>query len=71
MNRSPKGAGRNQESPPEPKRNDPHSPSSQDWLGDQLRALYGTYAEEPLPEELKTLLDRLDDSKPDGHGKGS
>jgi hypothetical protein len=71
MNKSPKDAGRDQGSIPEPKRKDRRSPSRQDWLGDQLRDLYGAYAEEPLPDELQSLLDRLDDSKPDGRGKGN
>ncbi|CDO60005.1 hypothetical protein BN1012_Phect1791 [Candidatus Phaeomarinobacter ectocarpi] len=33
-----------------------------DWLGDQLRDLYSTYAEEPLPDDLASLLDKLDDT---------
>lgn len=46
---------------PEPKK---------DWLGDQLRDLYSSYAEEPLPDDLAMLLDKLDD--PDnGSGSGA
>lgn len=71
MSNSPKGGGKNQPATPESKRSDRRSPSRQDWLGDQLRDLYGAYAEEPLPDELQSLLDRLDNSKPGGHGKGN
>lgn len=34
-----------------------------DWLGDQLRELYQSYSEEPLPDELKDLLAKLGQPK--------
>lgn len=70
MNKSPKGAGSNHSAPPDSKRRERRSPASEDWLGDQLRDLYGGFADEPLPDELQTLLERLDD-KSGGRGKGS
>ncbi len=70
MSKSPKDTGRSQGSLPDVKRRDKRSPA-QDWLGDQLRDLYGAYAEEPLPDEIQSLLDKLDNSKPGGHGKGN
>lgn len=69
MSNSSKGAGKSQPAIPESKRSDRRPTSRQDWLGDQLRDLYGAYAEEPLPDEIQSLLDRLENSKPGGHGK--
>jgi hypothetical protein len=63
MTKSPKDAGRVEGPNPEPKPKGRRSPPSQDWLGEQLRDLYGSYTEEPLPDDLKSLLDRLDDGK--------
>lgn len=71
MSKSPKETGRSQGSIPDAKNKDKRPPSRQDWLGDQLRDLYGAYAEEPLPDEIQSLLDKLDNSKPGGHGKGN
>jgi hypothetical protein len=48
------------DAPPAPKK---------DWLGDQLRDLYSSYTEEPLPDDLASLLDKLDD--PDNSGSNS
>lgn len=41
--------------PPEP----PGKPDRQ-WLGENLRALLKRYADEPLPDEFRALLDRLE-----------
>jgi hypothetical protein len=72
MTKTPKDTGRVDGPAPEPKRKGGRrSPASQDWLGKQLRDLYGRYTEEPLPDELKSLLDRLDDSKTDPTKKDS
>ena len=30
-----------------------------DWLGKRLRELYAGYSSDPLPDELRALLDRL------------
>lgn len=35
-----------------------------DWLGDQLRDLYSSYAEEPIPDDLASLMDKLDEIEP-------
>lgn len=70
MGMSRKDADTKKQPVPESKLRERRGPSK-DWLGDQLRDLYGSYAEEPLPDELRSLLDRLDDDKPDGPGKGS
>jgi hypothetical protein len=63
MTKPPKDTGRVEGSNPGQKPKLRRPPSSQDWLGEQLRDLYGSYTEEPLPDDLKSLLDRLDDSK--------
>lgn len=35
---------------------------STDWIGDGLRQLYRQVVDEPLPEALASLLERLDES---------
>ncbi|NWG45907.1 MAG: hypothetical protein HXY25_05085 [Alphaproteobacteria bacterium] len=40
-----------------------------DWLGEKLRELYGSYAEEPLPDDLRSLLDRLGAGEDDPPGE--
>jgi len=32
----------------------------QEWIGRQLRSVYNQVLDEPLPDELKTLLSKLD-----------
>jgi len=38
-------------------------PKKEDWIGRQLRRVYDDAANEPVPDELLTLLRRLDDDK--------
>ena len=40
-----------------------------DWLGKQLRELYDDYCSSPLPEELRTLVDRLGRGEDEASGK--
>jgi hypothetical protein len=38
----------------------PLAPRPDDWIGRQLRRIYRDVMEEPLPEDLTELLERLD-----------
>lgn len=43
------------------------SPGKKDWISERLRELYSRYASEPLPPDMRELLDRLDEkTKPEG-----
>lgn len=37
--------------------------TSTDWIGDGLRQLYRQVVDEPLPDSLASLLERLDESQ--------
>lgn len=72
MSIPPKDADRNRDAPAPPDRKGrDRRARRQDWLGEKLRDLYGSYAQEPVPDELRSLLERLDDDKPGGQGKGN
>jgi hypothetical protein len=44
---------------------DPPRKPDREWLGESLRALLEGYAQEPLPDEFKSLLDKLETESKD------
>jgi hypothetical protein len=44
----------------------PLTPRPDDWIGRQLRRIYRDVMEEPLPDDLAELLERIDASPDDG-----
>jgi Anti-sigma factor NepR len=42
------------------------SPAIRDTLGEQLRAMYGRFEEEPLPDRLLALVRQLDQPRSKG-----
>jgi hypothetical protein len=49
---------------------EPPDPGTQgekeDWIGSQLRRVFDTALSEPLPDDIMSLLDRLDDAPVSG-----
>ncbi|WP_201402254.1 NepR family anti-sigma factor [Kaistia sp. 32K] len=43
----------------------------EDWIGRQLRRVFDSALSEPLPDDIMSLLDRLDDAPPAGNPEGS
>ncbi len=46
----------------------PGEPSREDWIGRQLRRVYDEAATEPLPDDLRALLDQLDQPRQEKPG---
>jgi hypothetical protein len=42
-----------------------------DWIGRQLRRVFDSALNEPLPDDIMSLLDRLDDPPASGPSDGS
>jgi hypothetical protein len=42
----------------------------EDWIGDHLRHVYDDALNESIPQEMLDLLKALDDSEPEGGGRG-
>jgi hypothetical protein len=67
---SPKRDGKNPEAAAKPGRHDgPQQDPSLDrviqaQIGDKLRAMYGELVEQPVPDRLTAILDRLSAGKP-------
>ena len=42
----------------------------EDWIGRQLRRVFDDALSEPLPDDIMSLLERIDDEPPGETGKG-
>ena len=61
MSRRPRKGARTAESLAEPPR-DTEAAKTDQYIADQLKAIYDAVVIEPIPDRLMQLLDRLDDS---------
>ncbi|WP_018181974.1 NepR family anti-sigma factor [Kaistia granuli] len=43
----------------------------EDWIGRQLRRVFDSALSEPLPDDIMSLLDRIDDAQPADKPEGS
>ncbi len=52
-------------------RPDPIDPRLQALIGEQLRAMYGKLVDQPVPDRLLALVERLGERERSGNGEGS